>query len=79
MPVLEPGKPDDDTKQNRARTLGIAFMIPVHLAVCIALPTWFGSWLDNRFNTGPWLLLVCLFLGIAAGFKQVVELIRKIQ
>ena len=38
-----------------------------------------GYWLDRWLDTGPWLLLVFLVLGIAAGFKNVLLEVRKIQ
>ena len=38
-----------------------------------------GWWLDRWLDTKPWLLLTFLILGIAAGFKNVVIEVRKIQ
>ena len=38
-----------------------------------------GYWLDRWLGTEPWLLLTFLVLGIAAGFKNVVLEVRKIQ
>lgn len=38
-----------------------------------------GYWLDRWLGTEPWLLLIFLVLGIAAGFKNVVLEVRKIQ
>ena len=38
-----------------------------------------GWWLDRWLGTKPWLLLVFLVLGIAAGFKNVVIEVKKIQ
>ena len=38
-----------------------------------------GWWLDRWLGTKPWLLLVFLILGIAAGFKNVVIEVKKIQ
>jgi ATP synthase protein I len=29
-----------------------------------------GQWLDHKFGTTPWLLLVGLLLGMAAGFRS---------
>lgn len=38
-----------------------------------------GFWLDRWLGTKPWLLLLFLVLGIAAGFKNVVSEVKKIQ
>jgi len=38
-----------------------------------------GWWLDRWLDTKPWLLLTFLILGIAAGFKNVVQEVKKIQ
>lgn len=33
-----------------------------------------GSWADRRFHTAPWLMMVGVLLGIAAGFKELIRL-----
>lgn len=38
-----------------------------------------GYWLDRWLGTRPWLLLLFLVFGIAAGFKNVYQEVRKIQ
>lgn len=38
-----------------------------------------GYWLDKWLDTGPWLLLVFLVLGIVAGFQNVLVEVKKIQ
>lgn len=38
-----------------------------------------GYWLDRWLGTAPWLLLVFLVLGIAAGFRNVLQEVRNIQ
>ena len=32
-----------------------------------------GYWLDSRYGTTPWLMLLFLCLGVAAGFKGVLR------
>ncbi len=36
-----------------------------------------GTWLDGRFSTEPWLMLLFLAFGFTAAFKAVVRAIRK--
>lgn len=38
-----------------------------------------GYWLDRWLGTSPWLLLAFLVLGIIAGFRNVLQEVRKIQ
>ncbi len=38
-----------------------------------------GLWLDGKLGTTPYLTLVGLVLGIAAGFKGLVDLTKKIK
>ena len=44
--------------------LGLFFGIAVFIG-CM-----FGKWLDHKFGTAPWLMMVGALLGIAAGFKE---------
>ena len=56
--------------------IGIGF----ELVAPILLLGFVGYWLDSRFDTDPWLLLVGSLLGIAVGFytflRTVISLIR---
>jgi ATP synthase protein I len=33
-----------------------------------------GAWLDRRFHTAPWLMMLGVLFGIAAGFKELLRL-----
>lgn len=44
--------------------LGLFFGIAIFIG-CM-----FGKWLDRKFGTAPWLMMVGALLGIAAGFKE---------
>ena len=35
--------------------------------------TFLGIWIDRRFDTGPWGLLVCVFLGFVGGLYNLVK------
>jgi ATP synthase protein I len=41
----------------------------VSLSIVIGLAA--GVWLDGKFDTRPWLTLVFMGLGIAAGFRNI--------
>jgi F0F1-type ATP synthase assembly protein I len=36
-----------------------------------------GDWLDGRFGTTPWLLIVFIVFGFAAGMKGVMRYVRQ--
>jgi ATP synthase protein I len=41
--------------------------------LCILL----GVWLDKKLGTQPWLMLVLLGIGLAAGFRSVMRSVRR--
>ncbi len=51
--------------------------LSVSFAVIIGL--FLGVWLDKKFSTDPWLMLAGLGLGIAAGYRNIGHMIRKIK
>jgi len=53
--------------------------IGIHLVVSTFIGLAIGYYLDKRLGTKPWLLLLFLVLGIAAGFKNVYHEAKKLQ
>jgi ATP synthase protein I len=51
--------------------LGIFFGV----AVCLGL--FAGHWADRRWHTEPWLTLVGVVIGVAAGFRELYRLSKK--
>jgi ATP synthase protein I len=45
------------------------------VAVCIGL--FAGRWADHRWHTEPWLTLVGVVIGVAAGFRELYRLSKK--
>lgn len=52
---------------------GLAFQM---LAI-IGGSAWLGTWLDSRLNTGPWLTIGLLLLGVFAAVFQVIRSLTK--
>ena len=50
------------------RQLARASTVGFQLAFAIFIGLGIGVWLDSRFGTFPWLAIVFLVLGVAAGF-----------
>ena len=67
-------KDSDSTFRALWVTSGIGFM----MAACILSGYYVGSYLDSKFDTAPWLMLVFLLLGIAAGFTEIYNIMKKL-
>jgi ATP synthase protein I len=53
--------------------------VGIEMAVATGIGWAIGYWLDRRLGTGPWLMLVFLLLGVAAGFKGLLRTARQMQ
>jgi len=45
--------------------------VGLQFAVTIIAFMFAGIWLDRRLGTSPWLVILCVFLGAAAGFYSI--------
>jgi F0F1-type ATP synthase assembly protein I len=62
--------------RSNQRALGLTSVAFV-MAAAVALPTWLGHYLDERWHTGgPWLTLAGLFLGMAAAFVEMFRMLK---
>ena len=73
--------PDGEQRDAPRRRSPWSYMgMGFELVVPILLGAFVGNWLDSRFDTDPWLLLVGSLLGIAVGsytfLRTVISLIR---
>ncbi len=69
-----------DPKHRREMSRGQRLaLVGTELSVSIFLGLFGGHWLDERLATRPWLTLVGLLLGIAAGFNNLVRVARREQ
>jgi ATP synthase protein I len=59
------------------RALGLTGGIGCIMAACILGGYFVGSYLDSKFGTAPWLLLVFILMSIAAGFLEVYKILKK--
>src|SRR5262249_25892569 len=65
--------------QARSTAIGIGFRIAIELVVGVAAGGVIGWVRDRQFGTRPWLLLVFLLFGIAAGMLNVFRTARRLQ
>lgn len=70
--------PEPD-QQARGAAMGQAMKIAVELVVGIAVGGFIGKVLDDQFGTRPWLLIVFLMLGFAAGMLNIVRTAKRLQ
>ena len=69
-------KAQDQTKPDSARMpegFEIGMRMVFELLGGLSVGGLIGWWLDGKFGTSPWLLLVCLMFGLAAGMVGLVR------
>lgn len=73
----EPPRPAPGTKVEKAyNSLSIA-SVGLEMGVSVAVGLAIGYFLDKEFGTDPYLTLVFLLLGVAAGFKALLRAARQ--
>ena len=71
--------PDPDReKYKQIRIYGLLSSIPGFLVVPPVVGVLVGRWLDDRFHTAPWLLLVFLILGFGSGIRLIMRTLQRV-
>ena len=60
-----------ENKRQLFQSLAMVSSMGISVVLAIAIGVWFGLTLDRWFGTKPWFFYIFLFIGIAAGFKNV--------
>jgi ATP synthase protein I len=47
------------------------------MGVSVAVGAGMGFWLDGKFGTTPWLMMVFVLCGVVAGFKGMIKAARE--
>ncbi|MGD8762014.1 MAG: AtpZ/AtpI family protein [Desulfobacteraceae bacterium] len=68
-------------RETRRYFRGLAYFssIGISIALAIFIGLFVGIYLDRRFDTSPWLTLIFLAIGIAAGFRNLGMAIKKVR
>jgi ATP synthase protein I len=54
---------------------GLVSAIGADMAICTVGGTYLGKWLDSLWGTSPWMLLLGVIVGLAAGVYGIVRLL----
>ncbi len=66
-------------RETRRTAIQMAYASSIGIAMVLAIfgCLFLGAYLDRQWGTSPYLTLVFLLIGIAAGFRNIYTLIRK--
>ena len=71
-------KMDEDLKKT-IKTLGFVSTVGLSMGIAIALGALIGYYLDKWLDTSPWLLLIFVGFGIAAAFRNLYIMYKRIE
>jgi len=77
LKVREPK--EEQNARARSTAIGVGFRIAIELVVGVVVGGFIGWFLDQQLGTRPWLLLLFLLFGIAAGFLNVFRTAQRMQ
>ena len=77
-PVADP-EDEEREKYGLIRQAAVLSAIPGFLVVPPVVGVLLGRWLDQRFHTTPWLLLVFLLLGFGSGVRLTMCTLRQVR
>ena len=77
-PVADP-EDEEREKYGLIRQAAVLSAIPGFLVVPPVAGVLLGRWLDQRFHTTPWLLLVFLLLGFGSGVRLTMRTLRQVR
>lgn len=66
-----------DDRFSGYRQIGLLTLIPIIMVVAPLLGYFLGSFLDEKLETEPYLMIVFIVFGFVAAGKEVYELIRR--
>jgi F0F1-type ATP synthase assembly protein I len=65
--TLKKNSKKEDSRNRILKEMGPYLNLGMQLVVTIALMALLGWWLDSKFDTKPWLMVILSFLGAIAG------------
>lgn len=77
MTAKQEKQDNEDDDKERWQQVGVYLTIPFMLAVSPILGWLFGSWLDKKLSTAPYLMYLFVLIGFAAGIREVYRIIKR--
>ena len=74
----EANRPKEQRGLNEATTYGIATRLVAELIAGLLVGVLFGWYLDRLFDTKPWLMILFLIMGSAAGIMNVMRAAKQL-
>jgi ATP synthase protein I len=68
-----------NSKKEIVRSLMGYSTVGIEMGLCVAIGIALGYFLDKRFDTYPYLSIVCMIFGVLAAFKTIFVLLKKIE
>lgn len=70
---------DDQGSEKRLmlRGVGMYGTLGLEMVLSTLLGYWVGEWLDGRLATAPWLTILFLIVGVAAGIRRLVVVVQR--
>jgi ATP synthase protein I len=72
-----PAPPQPDGGKNEYRQYLSYAALGIEMGVALSIGMLIGWYLDRLFGTRPWLVIIFSLFGIAAGFRNIIQLARK--
>jgi ATP synthase protein I len=66
-----------DDNERRIQQLGAFVTIPFVLSVPPVIGWLIGHWLDGFFGTAPYLMYMCILLGLFAGGREFYRIVKR--
>lgn len=67
----------NEKNYQKLRQIGLFTTIPIILLVGPTLGYFVGDYLDNKFNTSPWLMIFFMIVGAIASVKEIINFISR--
>lgn len=77
LSIAEPPPVRPKSKIRQAYEIGLVSSVGIEFALAVVIGWAAGHYLDAKFGTDPYLMLLFLVFGVAAGFKALVRVAKE--
>ena len=69
----------EDERKKMLKLLARFGTVGLEMGFSVAVGAFIGMFLDKLLGTKPWLGIIFLLLGVAAGFRRLIQVTRKVK